>query len=251
MNTRLSGHIRIICGQECVEQHNLETDYTLTSVAKLLVGETPTPIEVVSIAFGSGDTELVSTSTALDSELFRRALTAPGSSKERIGSKAIFRVTLGSGEVYRKIGCLGLFGPDSGTGSAASGTLTVGGTPATGSSITVKIGTVEIPTFFCTGGATVAETAQSLANWLNGDDTFTSLYNATVSGAVITAASIGKGTTYNRALAAAVTGTVTCSASGVSGGTTPGGQLLAAANVSYTKYAGREVLVEWWINVSN
>lgn len=233
----------------------MNSDFVLLAFAKSLEGTSggvgsgggEVSVEPASIAVGNGTTAVTSSDTALDSELFRRAIT----SVARVSGRVTYSITLASPESVPKIACLGLFGPDGGSGSLATGSLTIGGTPAANSSILLTFAGVALTPYFCSGAISTGAAAIELKDHLLTDDTFKALYTATVIGSVITVTSLGKGTIYNKTIAAQVGGGITCSASGVSGGATPGGQLLAATNCSRVKTPGRPLLIEWSINVTN
>jgi len=238
-------------GVQLIEAHNLETDYVLQAITKALSGEGAIPssgagsIAPVSMAVGSGMTPVTNSSTALDSELLRKAVTAT-----RTGNKVTYKITLASGEALGQIGSLGLFGSDTGSGSLATGTLTLGGTTVVGQLIKVTLDGRGIPAYYV-GSTNLSTVATSLAAWLNGDGDFGSLYTCSASGSVITVNSVGKGTVYNANVGVSVTGTITASITGMTGGTTPGGQLLAAANTYFRKERNTSLLIEWTISVSN
>lgn len=233
-------------GVMVTQAHNLETDHVLETVAKLLAGEYVVPnIDPVTMAVGSGTTRVTSSQTGLDSELLRKPVTVI-----RTGTKVLFKITLAEGEALGTIGCLGLVGDATGSGAAATGSLTVSGTPAVGDSITVTLGGKGFPTFWVPD-ADVIVTAAALRDWLNDDGDFSALYTATASGAVVSISSIGAGTVYNGVLGSRVTGAVLCAASGMAGGSTPGGQLLAAANTYFKKERNIQLLIEWTVSVQN
>lgn len=238
-------------GVRVLETCNLETDFVLSGIAKLFSGELTTlDIKPTAMAVGASTNPVQSTDTGLNSELLRKAFTSSGASVVRAGAKTSFRITLHENEGVGQIGCLGLFNSAGAAGSLATGSLVIGGTPAIGNSITLSVGGRALPPYWVSSTST-ATIATSLAAWLNGDGTFTSLYTASASGSTVTITSRGYGTAYNQSLVAGVTGTVTCTATSVTGGVTPGGQLLAAANCNFVKEPGSQVLIEWSITITN
>jgi hypothetical protein len=238
-------------GVQLLCTHNLETDFVLQAITKALSGEAAIPssgagsIVPVSMAVGSGMTPVTNSSTALDSELLRKAVTVT-----RTGNKVTYKITLTSGEALGQIGSLGLFGSDSGSGSLATGSITLGGTAVVGQLIKVTLDGRGIPAYYV-GSTTMSAVATGLAAWLNGDGDFGSLYACTAAGSVVSVNSVGKGTVYNANVGVSVTGTITASITGMTGGTTPGGQLLAAANTYFRKERNTQLLIEWTISVSN
>lgn len=238
-------------GVQLICTHNLETDYVLQAITKALSGESAIPssgagsIAPVNMAVGSGMTPITNSSTALESELLRKAVTAT-----RTGNKITYKITLTTGEALGQIGCLGLFGSDTGSGSTATGSITLGGDAAPGQLIKVTLDGRAIPAF-CVGSTDTTSVATALAAWLNGDGDFGSLYACTASGAGISVNSRGKGTVYNATVGVSTTGSITATAAGMTGGTTPGGQLLAAANTYFRKERNTQLLIEWTISVSN
>ncbi len=251
-DTRSLDTLSWIPGARIVCVKNLETDYVLSGIAKMLTGELPTiDIRPTSMAVGSGTAPVTTGDTGLSSELIRKPLTGTGATVTRAGSKAIFRITLFEGEVLGQIGCLGLFNGDSGgSGHTAAGSLQIGGTPLNTAVITVSVGGRSVPSYWVTSTNT-AQIAAGLAAWLNGDGYFSSLFTCTAAGTTISVASKGSGTAYNQSLVAQVSGGVTCATTNIAGGTTPGGQLLAAANCNFTKEPATQVLIEWSINITN
>ena len=226
--------------------HNLETSTTLTGIAKLLSGELSTlDICPSHMAIGAGGDIVTPDDTAIGEELMRKAV-----SITRVSNKTIFSVTLSQAEVLGQIGSLGLFNDDAGSGTDATGSLVIGGSPKSGDSITVSLAGRTIPTYWISGTTTSA-VAAGLKAWLSQDDNFNGLFTCGISGSTVTVTSRGKGTAYNKTMVAQVTGDVTCAPSGVSGGTTPGGTLLAAANVSFIKEPAVQILIEWSITISN
>lgn len=244
-----------LSGVDIIETTNLETAFVLQAIAKSLTGESGgigagVSITPVSMAFGSGVAPVTVTDDSISNELLRKYFATSGTIT-RAGSRAIFRITLGSGEAFGPVGTLGLFAAETGSGSLATGTITVGGSPSSGNSIVITLGGRTLPPYFVGAGMDSAAVGNALRSWLSSDDSFRALYVAGGSGATITVTSVGKGTVFNQTVTAQVTGGVTVTPTDISGGTTPGGQLLAAANTSFRKTAGQQLIVEWSINISN
>lgn len=230
----------------------MQTDFVLSGIAKLLSGEISSlDIKPTAMAVGSGTGLVASSDTGLSSELIRKPLTAPGSSITRSGSKSIFRITLYEGEVFGQIGCVGLFNGGTGTGSKATGTITIGGTPGIGNVITISVGGRTLAPYWVASTNTTT-VAAGLAAWLSSDGYFSSLFTCVATGSAIAVTAIGYGAGYNQSLVAQVTGGVTCvTTASVSGGTSPDGQLLAVANCNFYKEPGTKLLVEWAVNIKN
>lgn len=248
LQTRGDIRVTFIDGKDTWDQfyHNLETDTVLTGIAKLFSGElTSLDICPTSMAIGAGGDIVAPDAASIDSELLRKAVTVT-----RVANKTVFSVTLGQSEALGQIGSLGLLNADSGSGTDATGSLVVGGIPVINDAITVSFGGRTLPTYWVPSTSTAA-IAAGLKDHLSKDDNFNGLFTCGISGSTVTVTSRGKGTAYNKTMAAQVTGGVTCAATGVTGGTTPGGTLLAAANVAFVKEPAVQILIEWSITISN
>jgi hypothetical protein len=237
-------------GVRVIRTHNLESDYVLTAIAKSLTGEaggvgSGANITPTSMAIGNSAAEVTSSMTALASEIIRKPVTL-----SRAGSKVLCKVTLASGEALGSIGSLALMGADDGSGNVASGSISLSGTPKIGDGLVITLDGKAIPTYWV-ASTTLSTVVSGLTEWLNSDGDFGALYNCSVAGNTVSLASKGKGTVYNKPLGASSTGVVSVSSTGCSGGTTPGGNLLAAANASFKKERNTQLLIEWTIAVTN
>jgi len=238
-------------GAQLLCTHNLETDYVLQGIAKALAGESAIPltgtgsITPLSMAVGSGTSPVTASDTALASELLRKAVTVT-----RMGSKIVYKITLTTGEALGNVGCLGLFGSDGGAGATATGSITLGGTAASGNLVRLTLDGRGIPPYGV-GSTNLTTVAAGLKDWLNADGDFGSLFTCTSSGSVVSISARGKGTVYNSVVGVSTSGTITATAAGVSGGATPGGQLLAAANTFFNKDRNTQLMIEWTVSITN
>lgn len=103
-------------------------------------------------------------------------------------------------------------------GLAATGTITIAGTISNKAVIAISLTGAQmflVPVWNAvdngiTGSSTAANVATSLANWLNGDPVFSSMYSSVASGAVINITDFsGSGGTLVSAVSGAITATVT------------------------------------------
>jgi hypothetical protein len=243
----MRGDIRILEENSPVlEFHNLETDYTLRSIAKALAGEEMDDILPTSMAFGTGTSTVEPDDNTISEEVVRKPVTV-----SRVDNTVKYRVTLNAGENLGTLGTIGLFNGETGSSANATGTITVGGTPKQGDTVTVRLDSRALPVFTLDADASTDEAAEALRIFLLSDDTLAALFSITRSGSDLTLTSVGKGTYYNRVLTTSVTGTITATATGAEGGSTPEGNLLAAANINYSKATSRQAIVEWSITVGN
>jgi phage tail sheath gpL-like len=245
-HTSLRGVIRVTddLGRTLFCGHNLATNFTTQAIAQAYMGESYPDIAVAAMAFGSGDAAVAVEDTALASELMRLSV-----SKSRVGSRVVFSATLANSAAIGPVRCLGLFGPAGGSGSVAAGSLTIGGTPAGGNSVLVRFDGRAASPYFTQAGQSAAAVAAGLKALLEADDAVAPYYAIALSGSTLNFTARGAGTVYNKSLTAVTVGGVTATAMGITGGATPGGQLLHAANCSFVKRTGRQVTVTWGVEV--